>query len=141
VLGVFVLVGTVVTRVSALIFALNIATKHIDLVIACAVLTDFLVRVRMTFTPECILACSFAVMASWVLFIGISAVQAHLELRFRFADAILLIFVQIFAVVTLGVITIYAIDVAADWQLFIFTGAVVALLTEFVFTLCVAADQ
>jgi hypothetical protein len=49
--------------------------------------------------------------------------------------------VQIFAVVTLRVIAINAIDVAADWQLFIFTGAVVALLAELIFTFSVTADQ
>ena len=79
-------------------------------------------------------------MASWILRIGASAVQAHLQLRVGFADAILLIFVQIFAVVAFGVITINAIDIATDWQLLVCTGAVVALFAEFVFAFDVAAN-
>jgi hypothetical protein len=83
----------------------------------------------MAFTPQCILATGVAVTTGWVLFVGSSAVQAHLELRVRFANTIFLIFVQILAVVAIGVIAIYAIDIAADWQLLVFTSAIIALLT------------
>jgi hypothetical protein len=83
----------------------------------------------MAFAPQRFLATGLTTMTGWILFIGASAVQAHLQLRVGFADAILLIFVQIFAVVAFGVITINAIDVTADWQLLIFTSAIKALLT------------